>query len=248
MLRAYFYKALHSPNLYIGFAGVIMLCLLSLNGWHNGIDVMTDMNLLIEIEGYRKVFVILAACPFAANFSEEWNKSVTLQYVTRKNVRRYAAANVVICYISAFIVVFVGLTLFAVSLSIFKDFYNPITIPMKPYGEFIYMGIPFLTTVSQNFVYASSCAMWAVMGQMLSAFFPSKYIAICSPFVFCYVIERLTFNFPDMLNLYYISVSYLNMNAVPALLYGNILFMAIAVICAVIFISTVEKRVHNEFT
>ena len=74
MLKAYFYRLVHSPLLYVGIVGVIGICSLRLlpNAF-KGIDVMSEMRIIRWLDGYRKLFVILGALPFAGNFSDEWN-------------------------------------------------------------------------------------------------------------------------------------------------------------------------------
>lgn len=248
MLRAYFYKLIRSPLFYTAIAGVIGICSLRLiPSAFKGIDVMAEIRIIRGLDGYRKLFVILGALPFAGNFSDEWNSMVMTGCITRKNVKKYSAANIVMCYISAFATVFIGMMIFAGIYSMFYPFYFEDNSASQPYGIFSESGIPILDLAAVTFVFAISCAMWAVMGLMLTAFFPSKYIAICAPFIFSYSVERITDNFPlDLnLNLWSLSLSYTDQSALPAFLYANLIFGGISIICGIIFTKTVERRVQN---
>ena len=243
MFRAYLFKLFRLPYLYIGIAGVIGVCSLRLlPSAYKGIDVMTEKELLRSIDGYRKLFVILGALPFAANFSDEWNSMVTTSCVTRKGAGRYSAVNVVMCYVSSFAAVFIGMMLFVGIYSAFYPFYYPcggsLSAPYDVLGAF-----PDVT--ARTFVFAASCAMWAVMGLMMTAFFPSKYIAICAPFVFSYAVERISLNFPYDLNLEMLSLSHTDRSALPAFLYANAVFLGIAAVCGLVFTITVQRRVRN---
>lgn len=249
MLKAYFYKLVRSPLFYIGVVGVVGICSLRLlPSAFKGNDVLMEMEILRSLDGYRKIFVILGALPFAANFSDEWNCMAAINCLTRKSVRKYSAANVVMCYISALATVFFGMMIFAGIYSIFYPFYfvggNS---QSSPYGIYTINGFPVLDLAATTFVFASSCAMWAVMGLMLTALFPSRYIALCAPFVFSYMVERVTMNFPDDLNLWSVSLSHTEHSALPAFVCSNALFTGISAICGIAFTKMVERRVQNGF-
>ena len=247
MLKAYFYKLIRSPLFYIGIIGIVGVCSLRLlPSAFQGADVLMEMELIRALDGYRKIFVILGAVPFAANFSDEWNCMVTTNCVTRKSTKKYSAANVVMCYISALATVFLGMMIFAGIYSMSYPLYSVGGgSESGTYGIFSLNGFPMLDLAATTFVFAASCAMWAVMGLMLTAFFPSKYIAICAPFVFSYAIEHITMNFIDDFDLWGLSLSHTGLSALPAFIYSNAVFAVIAALCGIIFTITVERRVRN---
>lgn len=248
MFRAYFYKLIRSPLFYTAIIGVIGICSLRLiPSAFKGIDVMAEMRIIRGLDGYRKLFVIFGALPFAGNFSDEWNSMVMTGCITRKNAKKYSAANIVMCYVSAFAAIFIGMMIFAGIYSMFYPFYVKDGSASQPYGIFSENGIPILDLTAVTFVFAISCAMWAVMGLMMTAFFPSKYIAVCAPFIFSYSIEHMTDNFPAAFNLdlWSLSLSFTDWSAVPAFLYANLIFGGISIICGIIFTMIVERRVQN---
>lgn len=247
MPRAYFYKLVRSPLFYIGIAGVVGICSLRLlPSAFKGIDVLMEMEIIRSLDGYRKLFVVLGALPFAANFSDEWNCMVTTSCVTRKSIRKYSVANVIMCYLSSLSEIFIGMMIFAGIYSMYYPLYFPSGGSMsEPYGILTSQGFPLLDLAARTFVFSASCAMWAVMGLMLSAFFPSKYIAICAPFVFSYAIERITMNFSVDFDLWSLSLSHTDWSALPAFLYANVIFGGISVVCGIIFTNAVERKVQN---
>ena len=249
MFRAYFYKMLRMPYLYIGIVGVVAVCSLRLlPSAYKGSDVAMEMEIIRYLDGYRKIFVILGALPFAANFSDEWNSMVITNCITRKNVRKYSAANVVMCFLSSLAVVFIGMMIFVGIYSTFHPFYLPDNDSIfPPYDVLAALGLPVLAEMAVTFVFAASCAMWAVMGLMMTAFFPSKYIAICAPFVFSYAVDRIAMLLPDELDLEALSLSHTELNALPAFLFANAVFAVIALICGIVFTIVVERRVRNGF-
>ena len=242
MYRAYFYKLIRSPFLYIGIVGIVGICSLRLlPSAFKGIDVIMEMEIIRSLDGYRKMFVILGALPFAANFSDEWNSMVTTNCITRKSIKKYSAANVVMCYISSLVTVFAGMMIFAGIYSMFYPFCLPDERSLLPPYNVL---PPLLGVMAITFVFAASCAMWAVMGLMLTAVFPSKYIAICAPFVFSYAVEEITTKFSDD-NLWSISLSHTALSALPAFIFANFVFAGISAVCGIIFAKTAERKVQN---
>lgn len=249
MLRSYFYKLLRQPQFYLGLAGVLATCVFVVNmGFVRGIDIQTDVTLMLYFGGYRKVFVIFGALPFAANFADEWNSGVTMSAVTRKSARKYAASNIFMCYFSALLTVFLGIILWEIFTIIFssKPFFIPESNAPTVVGDiFFKMGMPFLAEIERIFIFGSSCGMWAVTGMTLSAFFPSRYIAICSPFVFCYALERISLLLPDFFNLQFVALSVLDLNGFAMWIYGELFFALISALFASVFAKVVERRTQN---
>ncbi len=246
MIRSYFCKLFRSPFLYIAFLATLALSLYSIVGTHNGGNVFANLDMLISLESYRKMFVLFAALPFAANFADEWNSKTILHYITRKNVYSYAASNVFICYISAFAAVFVGMIIYVFVQSMRMPLFDIADSMPPPYGILCENSAPMLALTLIVFVFASSCAMWAVMGLAASAFFTNKYIAICTPFVFCYIIERFTNFLPGEFQLGALSKSWSAWQPLPAFLKANLIFLAISAVCGIIFTIKVKRRIENE--
>lgn len=253
MIRAYLYKLIRSPLLYIGIAGIILLSATHLipSATSGGSDVVDEMDLLLEFDAFRKVIAIFGALPFTANFADEWNNSVTTSCIVRRGMRRYAFANVLLCALTTLFTVFVGMSLFAGGYSLFYPFYKPSPNPLPPvYGFFLETNVPAMYTLTRVFVFGASCAMWSVMGLALSAFFPNKYIAISSPFVASYVVERMSMKLPRLFNLWHISLSYPipTDKPLPVFAYAIGLFALIITAFGFIFAAVLKRRVQNEIT
>lgn len=250
MSRAYLFKILRSPMIYLAIIGVAAVCTTNLiNGQAAVADVVYHLEIFFGLDAYRKIIAVMSALPFAANFAEEWKSSVTASCVTRKNVAKYACSNVAFCWVSSFLAVFLGMMLFVGVYTIFLPLYEFDPNPkFTPYGIFLDMEMPLLYVLARIAVFSASCAMWSVMGMLLSAFFPNKYIAICSPFVASYAIERITMQFPNALDLHQISLSYLDSKANPPLsfLYSIGIFALISAVCGFVFYVIVRKRVQCE--
>lgn len=252
MIRSYIFKLLRSPYLYVAMIGILGLCLLVANAelggrkGLNGMDVCSDIVFLLQLYGYRRFFIVLGAIPFAANFADEWVSKAIINCVTRKSSFDYAISNVVVCFISTLVTVFVPLIIFAALDCGTKPVYDDINGPGISYGGFQSMGLPFLTIVFVILTYALSAAMWSVMGMTLSAFFPSKYIAIGAPFIFCNALERLTEGNPPLLNFTALTNARTWIPDRLTLIYTLFVFGGLSAACGALFVLKVGKRVRNE--
>ncbi len=246
MIRSYIFKLLHSPIFYLTPLAVFALSLyFMLFGVHKFADILTEIDYLISFEFYRKMFVLLAALPFASNFANEWNSKTITNCVTRKNVVNYAMDNAIVCFLSAFASVFSGIMLCVLVRMPFKPLFSG-SNPMPPYGVLNEKGVPLLSACLIVFVYALSCAMWSVMSLAATAFFPSKYIAVCAPFVFSYFFERVTKSVPGEFQIEALSQSWSGWKPLPAFLKAVIVFLIISLVCTAIFAVRVKVRVENE--
>lgn len=248
MLKAYFFKLTHSPIFYLTPLAVLALSLYCMCSEAQRIaDILTGIDKLISFEFYRKMFVLLAALPFASNFANEWNTKTITNCVTRKNVVSYALYNAIVCFLSAFAAVFSGIMLCVLIRMPFKPLFSS-SNSVPPYGVLNENGFSLLTAVLIVFVYALSCAMWSVMSLAATAFFPSKYISVCAPFVFSYIIERFTNIVPGEFQLGPLSQSWSGWKPLPAFLKAVTVFLVISLVCAAIFTVKVKRRVENELS
>ncbi len=252
MFKAYTYKLLRSPLLYVGIIGVAVLCCTEyLDGDFGHGTVQYHVSVFLGLAKYRKSIAVFGALPFAANFADEWTSGVTKDCIARKGMKKYAAANLIFCWFSAILTVFLGMILFMCFDSLFVPWAK---IDTNPYyfifEHFIYEGKGEIYLMLTTLVFSSSCGMWAVMGMLLSVFFPNKYVAICTPFVASYVIERIAMNFSAWFNLHDLALSYIPYEYFGSDLLGFLycvgLFAVVAAVCGVIFYIFFEKKVQNE--
>ena len=87
-------------------------------------DLVTEFGILLDIDAYRKVIVVFSALPFTMNFASEWKNNVTNSCVIRSSRNKYIVSNLVLCFITAFLVVFIGMMLFVFVDSMRWPIYN----------------------------------------------------------------------------------------------------------------------------
>lgn len=253
MIKGYLYRLAKSPLTYIGVLGVFAVCLMNLRGMliTEYTTVLQRIDLFLDLDAFRKLVVIFAALPFTANFADDWKNNVTMSCITRKGIKKYAVSNVLFCVVTAFLAVFIGMVLYMLVMSVFTEFDSPdLNVHAGyPYCELLNNGPRWLYPVIRIFVFSVSCSAWCAMGLMLSALIPNKYVAVCSPVVASYVIERITIQFPIEFNLYSLSLSVpLIVNSLVTFIYTMLMFLGISALCGYGFYFVLRKRVQNEIT
>lgn len=250
IFHVYLYKLLRNPLFYIGISCTALLCVCRQIPKNASIcrDVEMEINVILDISTLRKMIAIFGALPFAANFADEWTNHVTIGCVSRCGVKEYAVSNAVMCFISSLVTVFLGMMLFAGVQSFFKPVFIDSGNGMSILREtFLRGGAPWVYIMYRVFVFAVSCAMWSVMGMTLTAFFPNKYVGLCSPFVASYILERFSMQLPPNFNLWYVSLSNLRWENVWGQFFYSVgLFAALAAVCGLVFVIMVKRRVQNE--
>lgn len=247
MIRSYFFKLLRSPIFYLSCLAVTAVSLYSMFfGVQTLADILSEIDYLIGFEFFRKMLVLFSALPFASNFANEWNTKTITNCVTRKNAVKYASDNAVVCFITSFSAAFLGIMFSVLIRMPFKPLFSGHSVP--PYGVLSENGFPMLTAVLIVCVYALSCAMWSVMSLAVTAFFPSKYIAVCTPFVLSYLFERFSKFVPGEFQLGALSQSWSGWNPIPAFFKAVAVFLMISLICTIIFTVKVRVMVENELS
>lgn len=254
MIRAYTYKLLRSPLLYISILGIAALCFSNFVDDRFGYATVSyHVQRFFDLAQYRNCLILLGALPFAANFADEWNSGIAKECIVRIGVKKYAVQNAAFCWFSSFIAVFLGIWLFSCIDSLFVPWSDIDPNPSYTiFGEYLRKGQGEIWLFFASVIYASSCAAWSVMGMLVSAFFTNKFVAICMPLITCYFFLRITRMAPNWVNLHNISVSnfpyeYFNSHF-WGFLYCVGIYAAIAAVCGMIFCSVLKRKVQNGVT
>lgn len=254
MCRAYLYKLMHSPLTYIAVFATAGICAFQLVGQQVSYNlfgtVVYHMEMFLYRDEFRRVITVFGALPFAANFADEWTSGAAMSLITRRGARRYAIANVMFCGLSALVVIFAGCMLFCGVYSLFIPFAErmPVNHGNGLFAELFDSGLGEIYLTLRLFLFAAGSAQWAVMGMLMTALFPSRYVAICVPFAANHLIEWFSMLLPDKVNLYYLTLFMLEWKSdLAGTLWTLGVFAAMAAVCGAAFCFIVERRVRCEF-
>lgn len=248
-------QLLASPVFYLSILMVFALCVLSAKETIFDItipriDLAYVLDLIMDMSHFQQLLILLAALPFAAGFCNDWCCQYIRPVVVRSGVKKYALSKVLVCALSAFLVILIGMSLFFVIVGFLLPVAhpNPINEPVPPYGVFLEGPAPFLYLLCVCSLFALSASLWAVIGLAVSARLPNKFVAICTPLIASYVLPELTLYLPSPCNLYFLARgrNILHQGAVVSFLYCAGVFLALIAVAGYLFYWTVKRRMRNE--
>lgn len=135
----------------------------------------------------------LCALPYAASFADELNHHFLPLMLQRQGIRRYLNRRMLAAFVSGFGVYFGGLLLAGVIHIIFG---NPIPqgelrelwfeswVPRDDLWEYIFAGDHGVRTILVECAYyGMQGGLMALLGLMISAYWPNRYVALAFPFI-----------------------------------------------------------------
>lgn len=249
-----FMQVFRFPAFYLSILGVCLICCFSIKDEYSLSKSMSSayhfFDLLIGFTMYKKLIVLIAAIPFTASFCSDWNCQYIKPIVIRSGIFQYSFAKVFTCFLSSFLVVFIGLSLFIMLLvtqiPLYPNSAEPFATP--PFAELAQGSFPILYIAAEGFVFSLAASFWSVVGLAVSAYIPNRFVAISTPLIASYILEELTSFFPDWLNLYYLTRSsdVLHQGAVVSFCYFFLIFVVLSFFVGIIFYRQVRRRMRNE--
>ncbi len=226
-------------------AVTVAMCYISsrsfLQGSNNSVYII---DIMIHLGLFKKIIVFCAAIPYATVYCQDSNSGYEKSLIVRSSERKYIRTNVVVCALSGFAAVFVGMLAFFGIVSIWMP---PAAYEAGGVYDSLAHNHPIVFVIMIVAVFAAYAAMWTVVGLALSSLLPDKYVALGSPVIFGYLLEELTSGLPPYLNLYSLSHSYgVFGNAFGNSLYTIGVFVLIAAAAGCVFSVFVKRRSRNE--
>lgn len=213
-------------------------------------DAITQFILLFHLDAYRKLLPLFAALPFAAQFSKEWNSHSFDSILYRSGLRSYVRTQICVCVISSFIVCFVGLMLFIGYTCILKPIdLGRYFLPVPPYDFWQTNGMPLGYMITVASIFSMSCSLWSVCGLTMSAVFPNIYVAIATPFICSYLVERITYHCSPYLRFDSMAIGVQVLDSESGIanyLYTICFYLFWIVTLGLVFGGVIEKRMKNE--
>jgi len=136
----------------------------------------------------------MAAIPFAANYCLELGDGVSIYKVSRCGCRAYVRSKFLVASVLGGLTMFFGGLFFMLILAT----YLPIVTPAKtiesywiPFYHALTIGNGTAYLVIILYISFLGGALWASVGLCVSAYFPNRYVAVCAPFIFRFVLTQI---------------------------------------------------------
>lgn len=226
-------------------ATVIMCYVSSREYIGDGTNSVYIIDLMINLGMFKKIMVFFSAVPFVTVYCQDCNSGYIKSLIVRSGERNYAWSNVIVCAISGFTAVFVGIVTY---FGIISFFCPPQAYETAGVYSDIALNSPVLYVLLLTGVFSLYASMWTIVGLSLSSILPDNYVALGSPLILGYLLEEITLSFPPYLNLYNLSHCIDVFEQSPFLNYFYTIgvFIFIMVISGCVFAHFVKRRNRNE--
>ena len=257
LFLAYIRDLLTNPSMYFSIIIVAGLLIFSCNweisiaNWNSGIALFIN-------HGFIKMVCYIVACfPLIGSFCDEYKNQYIRSIVTRLCIKKYTFSKYWACFISAFLVLFIGIFLGMTVMGIVNGV--PIKHPTEDSGSIISFveleqtGIPILMFIVRLLIYSLFGAFYACIGLTISVLIPNKFLTFTVPFVISFVLEEIGWYVKDLMprcfNLFHLDAGekiFLEQNVIINIVYSVAFSIFISYLVYIIFNKLVEKRVSCE--
>lgn len=252
---AYGKRIFTSGVFYLSILGVILAVCSGTSDHDLQYGVLAQVESSLDLGPYRKMILLFSGLPFVSFYAAEAKEKMEYPVLSRSSLRTYLSSHILLCFLTSFLVSFLGLLFSTVILSL--------KYPLLEEGKIWVQGVTSQQPILQltqsmdtiwafcllkGMIYSVSMGSWSLSGLAVSAVIPNTFVAIVSPLVFSYVLEFFTINSKSFPDLWYLSLCYTNVSENLWISIGYIVgvFLLLGLLFSAVFRIFVTRRVRNE--
>lgn len=189
---------------------------------------------------------------YASSFASEWQNGYFRPNVIRSNATAYALSKCIATALSCGLSVSLGAAVYIVWLCVKQPVIMPdsltIYVEVTAFNDLLEIGNPVLYFFAYLFVIFLQAMFFSVLGLLASGYFPNKYVAYTTPFVFGYVINQLAnaLVLPNWMDPVKMALARLyGFPAFKLILTEAAVFFTLTVVCSCLFVRIVKRRIAN---
>lgn len=194
---------------------------------------------------------IMAAIPFGTNYCQETEGGMCIYKISRCGKNAYARSKFLAASILGGTTLSLGGLIFILALAAYLPLVTPEQIfetSWVPFSQALTIGNGwpyFAIVLCVSFL---GGALWGSVGLCTSAYFPSRYAAVCAPFIFRFVMVQLgrLINLPDGLRLdLLLEARVTNHSDIVTFIVTAAFVLALIFLCYRLFCMKLERRIWN---
>ncbi|MCI8425936.1 MAG: hypothetical protein HFJ03_00075 [Lachnospira sp.] len=234
-------------RIYVCIASITLVCFCikwdsSMRGAFWAIEQITG------ISNISYLMAIVAAFPTICCFCDDWLGHYTFPAVSRSGKNTYLHAKILVTYLVSFLIAFIGVIVYEFAELLWLNPGQESNVSSEQLYYDILQLSPVLFIMVRVMMYSAVIALQSLMGLMISAILPNRFVAVLSPVVMYICFENITDILPKNFNIGMIENGRKVIEAGSA---GNIIFslcviLFYAVIIASIFCKIAGGRIKNE--
>lgn len=242
-------RAFGSINFFIAAIGVCIVYYASV--WR---EIFPKANILTLFEyapvSLGPLIALFCVLPYTTSFCSDWNSQYIRLIAIRTSHRGYGLSKVISCALSSGSAIALGNALFIISLmpriALVSESSIKSAAAYTVGGEFLLNGQYGMYFAIRIYLAFLAAAFWSVVGLCASSYMPNKFVALCTPFIASFFLNRATSTFPVWLRLNKISEGMCMLKGTwVSLAYATLLYTMLTVAVGLLFVRTAKRRLAN---
>ncbi|MGB8455953.1 MAG: hypothetical protein WCD89_27015 [Anaerocolumna sp.] len=250
-----FYRGFLSSGFVIGiFSTVVIFYFGSVGMISHDVSAVAAFNNTFKYNNISKLFILSATFPYAASFCIDWQTRFAFPIMIRGGKTAYALSKCIAAAIAGGLAVAIGAAVFIGYVCVAQPGILPEAIEIKmefsyqAFGDLLLRGEAAFFFLSYLYIIFLQAVFFSSLGLMISGFMPNKYVAYISPFALSFMLNQIAnvFDLPIWLDPVKLATArVLGVTASTILWMATAAFLSLTIICDILFIHTVKRRIAN---
>lgn len=255
MLKADFYRAFFSMGFVMGIVSTIAIFYFgSIGMMERGVSAIAAFNNTYKYNNISKLLILAATFAYSASFCIDWQTKFHYSLIIRSKTAVYALSKCIAVMVMGGLSVAAGAFLFIGCICMQQPDILPqameIEVEFSPqaFGDLLMMGKAGLFFLSYLYVIFLQAAFFSVLGLLVSAYLPNKYVAYISPFILGFAMNQIAnvLRLPIWLDPVKLATAkILNTPAAMIIWMETATYISLIGICTILFARKVKRRMSN---
>lgn len=249
------YRATHSSGFLIGiFSTLAIFCFGSVGMMSYNVSAVAVFNNTFKYNNISELLILSSTFAYAASFCIDWQSRFAFPIIIRSEKMAYSLSKCIVTSMIGGLAVAIGAAIFigyvcVVQSSIMPEQYMiEVEFSSQAFGDLLVKGEAVLFFLSYLYIIFMQAVFFASLGLMFSTYIPNKYVAYIAPFGLSFMLNRIAniFQLPIWLDPVKLATAkILGVNTSTILWTATASFISLTIICNIIFIHNVNRRMSN---
>ena len=255
ILKTDFYRAFLSSGFGIGiFSTVAIFYFGSVGMISHNVSAVAAFNNTFKYNNISNLFILSATFAYTASFCTDWQTRFAFSIIIRDEKITYALSKCISVAVAGGLAVAIGAAVFIGYVCVMQPSILPEAIQIEmefsneAFGDLLVKGKEALFFLSYLYIIFLQAVFFSSLGLMVSAYMPNKYVAYISPFALSFMLNQIAnvFNLPIWLDPVKLATARIWGSSASTILWmATATFLSLTVICDILFIRTVKRRIAN---
>ena len=218
------------------------------------VSAVAAFNNTFKYNNISKLLILSATFAYAASFCTDWQTRFAFSIIIRSEKTAYALSKCVAAAVAGGLSVAAGAAVFVGYVCMTQQNILPeaIAIEMEfsnqAFGDLLVKGEAASFFLSYLYIIFLQASFFSSLGLAVSAYMPNRYVAYISPFALSFVLNQIANALDLPIWLDPVKLATANVLGTPAsaiLRMATATFLSLTVICDILFIRTVKRRIAN---